>query len=73
MASCFLFVLLGFLLSIKTLEYADVGNADQYEANQIASDEKVNLYDLNYRFAMENLDKRIGTVEVNQIIHTWDD
>ena len=29
-ASCFLFILLGFLLSIKTLEYADVGNADQY-------------------------------------------
>ena len=59
-ASIFLFILLGFLLSIKTLEYTDVGNADQYEANQIASDETINLYDLNYRFAIEEVDARLG-------------
>ena len=65
-ASIFLFMLLGFLIAIKTVEYADKENAQMYMANTIGSVESIDLFKLNYRFAIMPVDPRIGTFEAFQ-------
>ena len=65
-ASIFLFTLLGFLIAKKTVEYADVENAQMYMASTLGSPEAIDLFKLNYRFAIMPVDPRVGEVEAFQ-------
>ena len=65
MASIFFYTVLGVIIALKTLDFTSIENAATYVNNAIIDDSKaIDLFDLNYRFAIEAIDSKVGEVQV---------
>lgn len=48
---------------LKTVEYTKIDEADTFISNSLVDDtEMVDMFDLNYRFAVNQIDERVGRI-----------
>ena len=51
------------LIMLKTVEYTKIDEADTFISNSLVDDtEMVDMFDLNYRFAVNQIDERVGRI-----------
>ena len=66
-ASLFFYIVLGTIIVIKSLTFFDSQNTTKTVTSQLLGEaETIDLFALNYRFAIEKVDPRIGSIEVFQ-------
>ena len=64
LSSLFFYAFLGYLIALKTVEFNNIENAYTY-LRQVPNEniEAQDLFFLNFRFAVTNLNKKLGEVE----------
>ena len=68
----FFYAFLGYLIALKTVEFNNIENAYTY-LRQVPNEniEGQDLFSLNFRFAVTNLNKKLGEVEAYQVTHMY--
>ena len=55
------------LIALKTQELMDIDKAIQYISTSILEDSSMDLFERNFRFALQPVDKRIGELKIQDV------